>query len=58
MKYYLLESSLRYCQAEEVSNSMSSKYVAILTTPEWGRERDRGKRCHRGFLQKEKVAIG
>ena len=40
MKYYLLETSMKPCTAEELAGQ-SSKYAAVLTTPEWKRERDR-----------------
>ena len=41
MSYYLLEETMRRCTAEDLHDRMSSKYVAVLTTPEWERERER-----------------
>ena len=41
MGYYLLEESMRPCTAEELHGQSARKYVAVLTTPEWQRERDR-----------------
>ena len=41
MGYYLLEENMRPCTAEELHGSRGCQYVAVLTTPEWQRERDR-----------------
>ena len=41
MSYYLLEETMRPCEAEDLHCQTSSKYVAVLTTPEWERERER-----------------
>ena len=41
MGYYLLEESMRPCSPEELHGQSARKYVAVLTTPEWQRERDR-----------------
>ena len=41
MSYYLLEETMRPCEAEDLHGQTSSKYVAVLTTPEWERERER-----------------
>ena len=41
MSYYLLEARIRPCTAEELFAQTGRKYVAVLTTPEWERERDR-----------------
>ena len=41
MSYYLLEERIRPCNAEDLHDGMDSKYVAVLTTPEWNEERDR-----------------
>ena len=41
MAYYLLEESLRPCGAEELQNPAGRRYVAVLSSPEWERERDR-----------------
>ena len=38
MSYYLLEESIRPCAAEEL-RSGERQYAAVLTTPEWERER-------------------
>ena len=41
MSYYLLAETIRPCDAENLSKSMDHQYVAVLTSPEWERERDR-----------------
>ena len=41
MRYYLLEETMRPCAAEDLHDQMRSRYVAVLTTPEWERERER-----------------
>ena len=41
MAYYLLEESIRPCGAEELQNPAGRRYVAVLSSPEWERERDR-----------------
>ena len=41
MSYYLLEETIRLCTVEDLQNRMSRQYVAVLTTPEWERERER-----------------
>ena len=41
MRYYLLAETIQPCSAEELHDRMGSGYVAVLTTPEWKRERDR-----------------
>ncbi len=41
MSYYLLEETMRPCAAEDLRDGMRSRYVAVLTTPEWERERER-----------------
>ena len=41
MSYYLLEETMRPCEAEDLHDQMRSRYVAVLTTPEWERERER-----------------
>ena len=41
MGYYLLEESMKACGADELHGQTARKYVAVLTTPEWQRERDR-----------------
>ncbi len=40
MTCYLLEESMKECTAEELHRQSERQYVAILTTPEWQRERD------------------
>ena len=40
MSYYLLEERIRPCNAEDLHDGMDSKYVAVLTTPEWNETRD------------------
>ena len=41
MNYYLLEETIRSCTAEELHAQKNTQYVAILTTPEWEKERER-----------------
>lgn len=41
MNYYLLEETIRPCAAKELHEQSKSQYVAILTTPEWEKERER-----------------
>ena len=41
MSYYLLADTIQHCAAEELHEQTEYKYVAVLTTPEWIRERDR-----------------
>ena len=41
MSYYLLEERLTQCSSEELHRQNERQYVAVLTTPEWQRERDR-----------------
>ena len=41
MAYYLLEESVRPCGAEELQNPAGRRYVAVLSSQEWERERDR-----------------
>ena len=41
MSYYLLDDIIRPCTEEELLAQTGHKYVAVLTTPEWARERDR-----------------
>jgi len=41
MSYYLLEDIIQPCTAEELHKQTDRKYVAVLTTPEWKKERDR-----------------
>ncbi len=41
MGYYLLEERLTPCSAEELHRQTERQYVAVLTPPEWYRERDR-----------------
>ncbi len=41
MSYYLLEERLTPCSSEELHRQNERQYVAVLTTPEWQRERDR-----------------
>ena len=39
MSYYLLEESIRPCAAKELRERGERQYAAVLTTPEWERER-------------------
>ena len=41
MSYYLLEETMHPCEAEDLHCQTGSQYVAVLTTPEWERERER-----------------
>ena len=41
MSYYLLADTMRPCTGEELHGQDEYKYVAVLTTPEWNRERER-----------------
>ena len=41
MSYYLLEETMRPCEAGDLHGRTGSQYVAVLTTPEWERERER-----------------
>ncbi len=41
MAHYLLEETLQPCTAEELHGRTDCRYIAVLTTPEWQRERDR-----------------
>ena len=41
MSYYLLEETIQPCTARDLHDQMNHQYVAVLTTPEWERERDR-----------------
>ena len=41
MSYYLLDDTMRPCTGEELHSQDGYKYVAVLTTPEWNRERER-----------------
>ncbi len=41
MSYYLLADTVRPCTEEEMLAQTGHQYAAVLTTPEWVRERDR-----------------
>lgn len=41
MSYYLLAETIQPCGAEDLHDHMSHQYVAVLTTSEWERDRDR-----------------
>ena len=41
MSYYLLAETIQPCTAEELQASAGRQYVAVLTSPEWKRERER-----------------
>ena len=41
MSYYLLADIIQPCTEEELLAQSDCKYVAVLTTPEWARDRDR-----------------
>ena len=41
MSYYLLADTIKPCEEEEILAQTDYKFVAVLTTPEWERERDR-----------------
>ena len=40
MSYYLLEETMRPCSSEELHGCAGRQYAAVLTTPEWQKERD------------------
>ena len=40
MSYYLLKETVQPCSKAELLDSKSAQYAAILTTPEWERERE------------------
>ena len=41
MSYYLLKETIQPCTAEELHTAADVQYAAVLTTPEWKKERDR-----------------
>lgn len=41
MQYYLLEETIKPCTAQSIAERNGRQYVAVLTSPEWERERDR-----------------
>ena len=41
MSYYLLTDTVRPCEEEDLFGQTGYKYVAVLTTSEWARDRDR-----------------
>ncbi len=41
MSYYLLKETVQPCTSEELAARGDAQYVAVLTTEEWKRERDR-----------------
>ena len=41
MQYYLLEDTIKPCQAEDLKKNTDYKYAAVLTRQEWEYERDR-----------------
>ena len=41
MSYYLLADTIQPCTEEELLAQKDFKYVAVLSTPEWARDRDR-----------------
>ena len=41
MNYYLLEENMHPCTDKELNSRRDRQYVAVLTTSEWERERDR-----------------
>lgn len=40
MSYYLLTESIQPCSKADIVSGKAAKYVAVLTTPEWERERE------------------
>ena len=40
MSYYLLKESVQPCSKAEIFDSKDIQYAAVLTTPEWERERE------------------
>ncbi len=41
MNYFLLAETIEPCSMEDLAENRDKQYVAVLTTPEWERERDR-----------------
>jgi len=41
MSYYLLTDTVQPCTEEELFSQTDNKYVAVLTTSEWARDRER-----------------
>ncbi len=41
MSYYLLADTIQPCTAEELHGQTERQYAAVLTTPEWEKERER-----------------
>jgi magnesium transporter len=41
MSYYFLADTIQPCEGNELFTRTGSQYVAVLTTPEWVRDRDR-----------------
>ena len=39
MSYYLLQETMQPCAAEQLHAQTRSRYVAVLSSPEWERER-------------------
>ncbi len=40
MSYYLLKETIQPCTGEDLHKQANHQYVAVLTTPEWEKERD------------------
>ena len=40
MNYYLLTDTVQPCEEEDLFGQTGYKYVAVLTTSEWARDRD------------------
>ena len=40
MSYYLLKETIQPCSGKDLHKQTNHQYVAVLTTPEWEKERD------------------
>ena len=40
MKYYLLKETIQPCAKQELPGNQAAQFVAVLTTPEWEKERE------------------
>ena len=40
MSYYLLTETIQPCSKADIFSNRATQYVAVLTTPEWERERE------------------
>ena len=40
MRYYLLKETIQPCAKQELPGNQTAQFVAVLTTPEWEKERE------------------